>query len=441
MRQRMKSRNGQSGAVAIVVALSLAVLLGFVGLATDLGRLYVNKTELQSAADACALAAANELVCDTSVAGTCPTSYLQNAENAGIFAASKNLKDFQGSKVNIAASDVKFSTVLGPNSGYQVRNAANPNSKYAMCTARSNGIVPWFMGILGAGASDVSATAVATLAAGQSFCNAAPFGICSAGAAPNFGLSIGQWITSNFTSTGSGAGQKDDLTSGTFRWVDFTPAAGGNCEIRDQLIGNGTACGIKVGDNVQQPGGQWGAKSAWNTRFGIYPKGGGGGGNPAGCSPANYDKTTAPPDRTGYAYPEDKPPGSIVFGVSAYANYRAKQGVNAPFDEGPYDISKATGGDGKVLTGNDIVLDSVDLAKWGSERRLVAVPIIDCLAGTTVPIRGMACVLMLNPMANGNGKIFVEYRGLASKAGSPCRSAGVPGGSGGSGPQIPTLVQ
>ena len=50
-------RRNQRGAVAIIVGLTLAVLIGFAGLALDLGRLYVNKSELQNAADSCALAA------------------------------------------------------------------------------------------------------------------------------------------------------------------------------------------------------------------------------------------------------------------------------------------------------------------------------------------------------------------------------------------------
>ena len=61
--------------------------------------------------------------------------------------------------------------------------------------------------------------------------------------------------------------------TGSFRWVDFTPNAGGNSEIRDQLAGSTAVCDIRVGSNVQQPGVQQGAKAAYNTRFGIYPNG------------------------------------------------------------------------------------------------------------------------------------------------------------------------
>ena len=51
----------QRGAVAIIVAICLTLLLGMVGLVLDLGHLYVAKTELQNAADAAALSGAKEL--------------------------------------------------------------------------------------------------------------------------------------------------------------------------------------------------------------------------------------------------------------------------------------------------------------------------------------------------------------------------------------------
>jgi len=51
----------QRGAVIITVCLFLLFLLGFMGIAMDFGRLFIVKTELQTAMDSCALAAAQEL--------------------------------------------------------------------------------------------------------------------------------------------------------------------------------------------------------------------------------------------------------------------------------------------------------------------------------------------------------------------------------------------
>jgi len=420
-------RNREHGAVAIIVGLTLGVLLGFAGLVVDLGRMYVNKTELQSAADACALAAANELVCDPTV-GTCPIEFLHNAEAAGIFVASRNNKDFQGNGVTIAPNDVRFHTALGPNASYEPRASANANSKFAMCTARTNGLVPWFMGVLGIGSQSVSATAVATLAPGQTSCTAAPVGICaksgsSGTSTPPYGYNIGEWIVSDFNGNndaGSASnGPESPALSGQFRWVDFTPSAGGTDEVRDQLLGKSNVCNIRVGDNVKETGEKQGSKSAWNTRFGFYPNGA-----------SAETPETAPPDKTGYAYPST----TIPIGTSAYADYRSKQAAFSPFSDNEY----AATGAAKNISGNATADQNYKI--YGAERRLIPAPIIDCDTGTQVQIKGMACILLLNPMSNGNtGQLYLEWRGLANAANSPCRTSGVAGGT--TGALVPTLVQ
>lgn len=406
----------QRGAAAIIVAVSLAMLIGFAGLVLDLGHLYVTKTELQNAADACALAAANELVCDPA-AGACPAAFLHNAEAAGIFVAGRNNGDFQGDAVVIDASDVKFSTTLGPNVNYLSRlGGANPDSKFAMCTARAASIRTWFIHVI----NDVTtmstgATAVATLAPGQSACTSSPIGVCAKDLAAPYGYAVGEWIVSSFN---SGGGGDDSGLDGNFRWVDFTPSGGGTDEVRDQLLGRGAVCNVRVGDDVREEGVKQGAKSAWNTRFGIYPNG------------ANAESpATAAPDKTGYAYPS-KGAGAITIGNSAYADYRARQALNSPFDKSSYD--------GTAANGNNAITSAEHLT-YGGERRIVAVPVIEC-GKTSTKILAMGCALMLNPMPNGNtGDMYVEWRGRADVAGSPCRSAGVAGGT--NGPLVPTLVQ
>eukprot|EP01034_Spumella_vulgaris_P046448 gene46448-biopygen39554 len=97
----LPARRRQRGAVAIIAAIALPILIGFAGLALDGGRLFMQKTELQNAADACALAASRELTCDPA-AGACAASFLINAENAGLTVAGRNRIDFQGSPLGAA---------------------------------------------------------------------------------------------------------------------------------------------------------------------------------------------------------------------------------------------------------------------------------------------------------------------------------------------------
>ena len=54
MRTLIKNDDGQA---LIITLLTLTILLGFVGLATDVGTLFYTKRQLQTAADSAALAA------------------------------------------------------------------------------------------------------------------------------------------------------------------------------------------------------------------------------------------------------------------------------------------------------------------------------------------------------------------------------------------------
>jgi hypothetical protein len=408
----------EKGAVAIIVALVLATLFAVGGVVLDLGHLFVNKTELQNAADACALAAAGQLTCDPA-GGTCPASFLADAEAAGMFVARLNANDFQHNPVLIGADDIRFHTQIGPNEAYLSRaGGASPNSKFVRCIARSAPINTWLMQVRARIAPTVvEAAAVATLAPGQSVCNAAPIGICANGrTGPNFGFSPGNWIVSTFNSSNN---SNDATVSGSFRWIDFTPNSGGANELGDQLIGKSAVCGISVGSSIREAGVNQGAKSAWNTRFGIYPNG------------ANaVSPTEAPPDKTGFAYPST----TIAINQSAYADYRARQAAHAPFDRQSYAPQGAAG------NVNGTPLTAAQHLEYGADRRLVPVPLLQCDTNVTVQIQAMGCVLLLNPMSNGSsGNLYLEWRGLASAPGSPCRSAGVAGGT--NGPLVPTLVQ
>ena len=71
-------KNEESGQVLVLVALSLTVLCGFVALAIDVGGMVAQKSQLQNAADAAALAAAQDLPTGDYVA-TADTYAEQNA--------------------------------------------------------------------------------------------------------------------------------------------------------------------------------------------------------------------------------------------------------------------------------------------------------------------------------------------------------------------------
>src|SRR3954464_14941302 len=94
----------QRGAVILTVAFALLFLLGFMGIALDFGHLFVVKTELQTAMDSCALAAAQEL--------DGASDALTRATNAGLAAGNANRANFQRGTAGLIATEITFSDSL-----------------------------------------------------------------------------------------------------------------------------------------------------------------------------------------------------------------------------------------------------------------------------------------------------------------------------------------
>ena len=425
-RERHNGRR-QRGAVAIIVGLSLAVLIGFVGLALDLGKLFIAKTELQNGADACALAASRELT------GTNATQ-LAIAEAAGIATGTRNRVIFQGEPVAVAANSFTFSSTLdGSYASSSALTGSELAMKYVRCTVSRAGIVNWFIQVLNVipgvtpiGNQTVGATAVATLAPAQTNC-ALPVSMCGSALA---GKPVGTWLEGAIGPPGGGG------LTGNFKWIDFTPPAGGASELGATLTGSGTCTIPSVGAEVGQPGNVASVADDWNSRFGMY----------FGATKAGE----AIPDFTGFAYTEINWPSK----ANAYSNFVTRRTANTP-----YQGDTATG----LKTKGSIESGSF-LKANGADRRLGIVPVVDCAGfatGSTAPVQSWACILMLHPINNsaggggGGGKgggaavvagtganrMFLEYLGAANNPSSPCATLGLPGAAGSAGPKVPVLVQ
>jgi hypothetical protein len=412
-RDRISRPHRQRGAVAIIVGLSLAVLVGFAGLALDGGRLYVNKTELQNAADACALAAAYELTGAPAI----PAASFTQAHNAGVLVATRNRVGFQGDTIDAQAVSITFGTSLS--SGAWLTAAATPpgDSKYVRCTLQETGIAPWFMQVMGFGDQAVAAAATASLANAQTNCGI-PLAMCSQGPAPDYGLIKGQWFGGRF---GSGGG-----STGSFNWIDFSPPGGGQAELAGLLKGSGE-CSMAVSIEVGKPGNMGNAAAkAWNTRFGLYQSG-------------QDNVTTAPPDRTGYAYTSVNWPTQ----TDAFTDFIARRGAYANYG--------ATVAEGNAITGLDLsnaynpTTPVAQHQQFGADRRLAVAPILDCSqwedTNHAAIILAWACILMLHPIEGPDPLVTMEFEGLAQDPTSACATSGVVGGSGGIGPLVPGLVQ
>lgn len=407
----VSERNRQKGAMIITVALVLLFLLGVMGIAIDSGRWFIVKTELQTAVDSCALAAAQEL--------NGATGAKDRATSAAITAGTLNRVSLQSTAAAFATADVTFSDTLN---GTFDRSIADSSARYARCT-RARADAPLLLQALSAFSGDaafsnpinVQAVAVATLAPAQTTC-AIPIGLCSKVG----GYQPGEWL--------DGAVNSGEAVTGQFRWLDFTGNGGGAKELNNVLRGEGTCSLPDLNTVVGKPGNVASAAHAYNSRFGLYQ---GTGGPPA----------DGIPDLTGYGWYSDtaitQPPYP-----NKYPDFVSKRASHAPYQGDNKDPdTKGLNTVGKTYAGS--------LATAGGNRRIVVAPIVDCaafdgLSGSgTIPIQGMACILLLHPIKPGAGaasqKMWVEYRGLANASDSPCASSGLVGGT--SGPRVPGLVQ
>jgi hypothetical protein len=408
----------EEGAIAIIVALSMVVLVGFVGLALDLGKLYIAKSELQNSADACALAAVHEL------AGA-NTNQLALAEAAGLSAGMRHNVLFHGEPVSLAVDEnVTFSQTL--EGAYQPKAAIGSTEalrmQYARCTVDRAEITTWFIQVLNLlpgisiGNQSVAAAAVATRLPSQVTSCALPLGICSSAVSP--APPVGTWLQSAISPNGA--------TTGNFVWVDYSPSGGGASELGGDMAGAGV-CNLPVTGAQAGEGGIMSSLAPyWNSRFGIYGD--------------SINQSEAIPDHTGYAYTDAA--GSWPAKFNAFADFRSKRGAY-----NPYQGDTATG-----LNTDGTIADSAYLQSSGGDRRLATVGVVDCAnftGGPTVaPVQSWACVLMLHPINNSMGgsgtgvdRMYVEYLGRSDDPSSPCNTSGIPGGPASGGPLTPALAQ
>jgi hypothetical protein len=398
-------RRREGGAVMVLVAVAMIALIGFVGLALDLGKLYVTKSELQNSADACALAAARDVDGVTALAVS---------EAAGIAAGHINQALFQSAPVSMTVdSNVTYSTsYTGP---FQNKDSVGSisNIAYVQCTTSVTGIGNWLIQVLNLlpgvsiGKSSVSAFAVATTGHAQSTC-AVPIFVCypSTTNFPN-GYPPGYYMT------GKVGTQSGTYSEGSFGWANLNNSCNGSTCVSQQLTG--ATCNVPAAGNVRTNGNIASLDKAYNTRFGIQYNGNG--------------QVTGQSDFTGYAYWTSS-------GGPFYSDFLTKRASRTPYQ------GDTTGKSGYKTGGSP---GSSAVYQAGGDRRLVVVPMVDCSSITSASgatVKDWACALMLDPMQQGGNldSVHLEYESLAGASGTPCRTNGSPG-SGGNGPLVPELIQ
>lgn len=413
-----KSRKQKArGVILPMVGLTLAILLGMAGLVIDLGGLFVAKTELQSAVDSCALAAAEEL--------DGASDALARATSAGITAGNANRVRYQKASASIAASEIAFSDTL--TGAFSTGFSPAANARYAKCSHTTSGIVAYLIQLIGGASSNaVAAVAVATRSHAQSSCPI-PVGLRpkGGGAAPDYGFQVGEWVTVLYD------GNKT-ANPGEMGWYNLDGSTNANETKTEMSVGY---CGSKINDKVGTPGAKVAVDDQWNARFGIYKN--------------NGDISAMPPDFTGYAYTstnwKNAVPQNAFSGTKAAgsdptaANFKTKRLAYANYADTGTQVNAGDNLTGLNMKGGYKTLATNgaggELQTYGMSRRLVLVPVISSAS----TIQDFACMLMLQPISGPTDSVQFEYLGNAGNLNSPCTSNGLAGGS--AGPLIPVLVQ
>jgi len=424
-------RHQQHGAVIVTAVLVLLFLLGFMGIALDFGHLFVVKNELQTAMDSCALAAAQELDGNA-------TTALTRARSAGKTARNLNRVNMQSVSWSGQLQLIDDITEITFKDAGYAATIVPANARYAQCQHTQPAIQMLLLHALGAfsgttgpypNTRSVGALAVATRASAQSTCPV-PVGLKpkAGGTAPNYGFTVGEWVTLINAPGGAANGQ--------IGWANLD---GSNNAAETEAELNGY-CGTAIGSTLGTPGVQATVADVWNGRFGIYKNTG---------SPSLNN-----PDFTGYAYTAANWPA----GQNAY---NGAPGTGAPASAQNFVIKRAAyascADTGTNVKGGTNSCESITgltfnggfqnpLAApgnavgghkdYGRNRRIVTVPVIN--AGSNV--LGFACMLMLQPLSIPMSNAKLEFIGNASALNSPCTTSGQAGGPAG-GPLVPVLVR
>lgn len=157
------------GAVAVIVAIMLVVLLSFAALALDISNAMIARNELQNVADASALAGARQLglIYQGLPQGTPYTTYVLSNPSAVVSAATTVALANQARQVAISlnAADI----VIGVwDSATRTLTPGNVGATGVRVTARRDGgangpVTTWLAGIMGFNNMNVTATATAAL--------------------------------------------------------------------------------------------------------------------------------------------------------------------------------------------------------------------------------------------------------------------------------------
>jgi len=225
----------QRGAVALIVAICLVLLVGMLGLVLDLGHLYVTRTELQNAADSSSLSGAREF--NGKVTG------INNAITRAIEAAGKNKFNLNSTVVTINASNMWVGSC--PSDGCMVpissvtTDALAGDKTFLKVDTGLRTINTWFIQVLPGVANTTQTFGMAV--AGKFAIDITPIAICQIpdpGTVNEFGYERGVSYR---------VSEANPIGPGTMFWIDPESNAPGVCPATSTNATLPYVCAGKIG--------------------------------------------------------------------------------------------------------------------------------------------------------------------------------------------------
>ena len=371
-RRRRGKPNRQKGLVLVMVTVAMLAMMGVAALSIDVNHAILNKTRIQNSVDAAALAAA--IVMDSEGTNADATSAAKTTLSNMAGATGNDEMDFSSASVSIEYSN---DPSIFPQASYD----SNLDT-YVRVTVSSYPLDNFFAGIFGVN-KQLSASAVAGPSPGAAAVNVVPMAICQGADGGSAGYVAGSLYALKLADQA-----QSSMGSGNFQLLDF---GSGASTVRLALAGYyGGSAGI--GDTViTQPGNSIGpVGQGLNTRLGIYS---GGGVSSSDYPPDVYVKEPSTPARLDND-------GNIV-----YADTSGAGGTPWGYDDYQDALPDCTGdSDCRVASGGQ------------HDRRIIAVPIVDCSGASggtsSFTVTALGCFFMLQQAPSSNGSkepVFAEY--------------------------------
>jgi Flp pilus assembly protein TadG len=400
----------QRGVALVFIVAAMAALLLMAGLALDVAHTTLDKSRLQNAADAAALAAAKML--DNTKSTTLATTealiaFAANANTVG----NQELSAAYANGSGTVTVTVQYSATLPP------FTAGSANGPYVKVIANGFTRPTWLVSLAGIPQITVGATAVAGPSPSiGTACDLAPMMVCgntSAGAPGLWGYTVNAPTVLKLAAPGGST-----IGPGNFQLIQVG-GPGANV-VRQNMAGGSTSC-LTAGNTVQtQTGNEAGpVAQGLDTRFGDYQ-------GPMGGMQSTYPPDVIVTQPSPLLTVTDN--GSGVYSIQSGSTTITASNINLIFNYNTYVSELPTSS-----------FYNYPPPTGAFNRRVVSVPIGDCSGtsggSTTVPVLGFACYFLLQePTHQGNNDyVLGQFIGL-------CNTNGTPGPAPSAGPS-PYIIQ